>query len=130
MTAGRVDLMIDQGADFVVQIYWTDGSNSPFTVLAPMRMDIKNGTGQIVATLQTDDAAPEDSAKTIIYNSDSGLIQLQLGKEKTGQMGAGRYVYDLFVNYHTGNTSETEPVRLTRLIEGVITVNGRVTKNV
>lgn len=127
-TAGRVDLEIDQGADFGLQIFWVDGDQVPFTVLSPMRMEIRNETGQVAYALQTDDAAPADAIKTIIYNSDSGLIQLNIPAVDTANLRPGTYFYDLFVTYVDNEV--TLETRLKRLIAGNISVNGRVTRNV
>lgn len=127
-TAGEVDLVLDQGADFGIQIYWTDAESNPFTVLSPMRMDVKNDVGGIVTTLQTDDEAPVDAVVTILYNSDSGLIQLNLPASVTSTMPTGTYRYDLFVTYQ--DNAQTNTTRLKRLIEGNLTVQGRVTTGV
>lgn len=127
-TAGEVDLVLDQGADFGIQIYWTDAESNPFTVLSPMRMDVKNDVGGIVTTLQTDDEAPVDAVVTILYNSDSGLIQLNLPASVTATMPTGTYRYDLFVTYQ--DNAQTNTTRLKRLIEGNLTVQGRVTTGV
>jgi hypothetical protein len=127
-TAGRVDLELDQGADFGVQLFWTDGEQSPFKVLSPMRMEIRNETGQVSFTLQTDDAAPADATKTIIYNTDSGLIQLMIPATDTALLRPGTYFYDLFVTYQ--DDTVTGSTRLKRLIAGNLSVNGRVTRSI
>jgi hypothetical protein len=127
-TAGRVDLELDQGADYAAQIYWTDGEQNPYTVKSPMRMEIRNETGSVAYTLQTDDNAPVDATKTILYNSDSGLIQLNIPASDTSKLGSGNYTYDLFVTYMDNEVTGT--TRLHRLIAGYLTVNGRVTRNV
>lgn len=127
-TAALVDLVMDQGADFGVQIYWTDAESNPFVVLSPMRMEIKAPTGTIIYTLQTDDEAPLDATKTILYNSDSGLIQLAIPAADTDLFPAGIYAYDLFVTYQ--DNVVTNATRLRRLIGGNVIVNGRTTHNV
>lgn len=126
--AAYADLVIDQGADFAVQMYWTDFNNNPFTVLSPMRMDIKASTGQIVATLNTNDDANDLETPSIVYNSDSGLIQLQLPPNTTSTIAPGDYSYDLFVTYQDNLT--TSSTRLAKLLYGRVFVNGRVTRNV
>lgn len=126
--AAYADLVIDQGADFAVQLYWTDYNNNPFTVLSPMRMDIKASTGQIVATLNTNDEANDLETPSIVYNSDSGLIQLQLPPAITSTITPGDYSYDLFVTYQDQLT--TSSTRLAKLMYGRVFVNGRVTRNV
>jgi hypothetical protein len=127
-TAGIADLSLDQGADFGIQIYWTDAQNNPFTVLSPMRMEIKNSVGGIVYALQTDDDAPVDTVQTILYNPDSGLIQLMIPAVDTAKLAAGSYVYDLFITYL--DNAVTQATRTKRLIAGSVLVNGKVTSHV
>lgn len=122
-TSASVDLALDQGADFGIQIYWVDAQQQPFTVLSPMRMDIKNEVGNTVMSLATNDDDP--NATTILYNSESGLIQLQLTAAQTATMVPGLYNYDLFVTYQ--DNAVTMATRLKRLISGTVLVNGRVT---
>jgi len=126
--AAYADLVIDQGADFAVQLYWTDYNNNPFTVLSPMRMDMKAATGQIVATLNTNDDANDLETPSIVYNSDSGLIQLQLPPSVTSTIAPGDYSYDLFVTYQDQLSNSS--TRLAKILYGRVFVNGRVTKNV
>jgi hypothetical protein len=123
-TAADVDIALDAGADFGLQIYWVDAQQSPFTVLSPMRMDIMDEVGNIVQSLQTDDDDP--SNPTILYNSESGLIQLMLTADQTALMVPGLYDYDLFVTYM--DNAVTLATRLKKLLTGTILVNGRVTK--
>lgn len=127
-TAAEVDLVLDQGADFGIQIYWTDADSNPFTVMSPMRMDVKNDVGAIITTLQTNDDAPVDTDVTILYDSGSGLIQLLIPAATTSTMPSGVYRYDLFVTYQ--DNAQTMTTRLKRLLEGSLTVQGRVTLSV
>lgn len=128
-TAARVDLEMDQGADFAIQIYWTTTENNPYSIQSPMRMEIRNSVGNVAATLQTDeDSTEDDTEASILYNSESGLIQLQLTAEETDALGPGQFDYDLFVSYL--DSAITGRVRTKRLIAGRVSVNGRVTQNV
>jgi len=124
--AASLDISIDQGTDFGIQVYWTDGANTPFTVLSPMRMDIKSDTGQVIHTLMT--GVNEEDASTILYNSESGVIQLQMSAAVTDTFPAGTYDYDLFVTYQDSKVTNT--TRLTRLLRGKVHVYRRVTENV
>ena len=126
-TAARVDLVVDQGADFGVQLYWTSMDQQPYTVLAPMRMEIRDDIGNVLYTLATTDSETAGS-ETILYNSDTGLIQLMIGSSNTKNFTPGRYNYDLFVTYQ--DNAVTNATRLKRLIYGNVTVNKRVTLNV
>lgn len=125
--ASNVDFIIDKGTDWFVEMYWTDYANQPYTVLAPMRMEIRANTGQVVAELFSHGPeTPEGEDVTILHNSESGLIQLQLSAAATDKIGAGIYDYDLFVTY-SDKTSENS-TRLGKLVYGKVHVRGRVTQ--
>lgn len=122
----RVDLVIDQGADFAIQIYWTDPASNPIPVVAPIRMDIKSTTGVVLHSLITN--ADEEDESNVLYNTESGLIQLTIDAEHTAAMPAGEHRYDLFVTYQDNRI--TNSTRLQRLIWGTVYVTARVTTNV
>lgn len=124
--AASLDISVDQGTDFGIQIYWTDGANTPFTVMAPMRMDIKSETGQVIHSLMT--GVADDEATPILYNSESGVIQLEIPADVTDSFASGSYDYDLFVTYQ--DSAVTNSTRLTRLLRGRVHVYRRVTQDV
>lgn len=124
--AASLDISVDQGTDFGIQIYWTDGANTPFTVMAPMRMDIKSETGQVIHSLMT--GVADDQATPILYNSESGVIQLEIPADVTDSFASGSYDYDLFVTYQ--DSAVTNSTRLTRLLRGRVHVYRRVTQDV
>jgi hypothetical protein len=126
-SAAIIDLEIDQGADFGVQIYWTTMDQSPFTVLSPMRMEIRDDVGNTLYTLATTDGAASGT-QTILYNSSTGLIQLMIPAADTSSFPAGRYDYDLFVTYQ--DNAVTNATRTTRLQRGSVYVNKRVTRTI
>lgn len=126
-TSAVIDLEIDQGADFGVQIYWTSMDQTPFTVLAPMRMEIRDDVGNTLYTLATTDGAASGT-QTILYNSSTGLIQLMIPAADTSNFPAGRYNYDLFVTYQDNEV--TNATRLQRLQRGSVYVNKRITRTV
>lgn len=126
-TSALVDLEIDQGADYGVQLYWTSMDQQPFTVLSPMRMEIRDDVGNTMYTLATTDGT-STGAQTILYNSSSGLIQLMIPAADTANFPSGVYQYDLFVTYQDNDV--TNATRLQRLIRGNVYVNKRVTQNV
>lgn len=126
MAAGHVDLVIDQGEDWTVQLYWTDYYNDPHRVTAPMRMQIKSPLGQVVADLYTPDAAwPAGEVAPILYNSDTGWIQLHIPATQTDTIAPGNYFYDLFVNIDDGE--EYVGTQSVRLITGNVSVSKRIT---
>lgn len=127
--AAQVDLSVDQGADFAIQIHWTDAGNNPFTILPPMRMEIKANTGQVLHTLTTgvyDESGLDES--NLLYNSESGLLQIRLTSEQTANFPSGSHRYDLFVTYQDDAVSGS--TKLVRLIQGQVHVHGRVTTGV
>lgn len=126
-TAALVDLEIDQGADYGVQLYWTTMDQQPYTVLAPMRMEIRDDVGNTMYTLATTDGAASGT-DTIRYNSDTGLIQLTIPAEDTAGFPSGVYVYDLFITY--ADNMDNNATRIHRLIQGNVFVNKRVTRSV
>lgn len=130
--AANVDLSLDQGSDFACQIYWTSGENKAFKVQGPMRMEIRNQVGNVVCTLQTNETSEDEENQpdnqSIMYNSDSGLIQLFIDAEQTNLIAAGTHTYDLFVSYLDSDV--TQRIRKTRLVYGHVYVHGRVTQNV
>jgi hypothetical protein len=126
-TAALVDLEIDQGADYGVQLYWTTMDQTPYTVLAPMRMEIRDDVGNTMYTLATSDGTSTGS-QTILYNSDTGLIQLMIPSEATSGFPSGVYRYDLFITYV--DNMDTNATRVHRLIQGNVYVNKRITRSV
>lgn len=131
-TAAQVDIELDQGSDFAIQIYWTTTENIPYSIQSPMRMEIRNSVGGVVQVLQIgttdeDEVLDPDDA-TILYNPESGLVQLQLTSAQTDAIGPGLYDYDLFLSYL--DSGITGRVRTKRLIAGRVKVNGRITQNV
>lgn len=120
-----IDLEFVQGADYGVQIYWTSPDQEPFTVLSPMRMEIKDAVGNVIYTLSTDGT---DGEPNILYNSDSGLIQLRVPASATADFPVGRYDCDLFVTYQDNKV--TNATRVTRLFRGNAYVEKRITSSV
>lgn len=125
MSAGIVDLEVDQGEDWGVQIFWTDAYNNAQPVNSPMQMDIKNDAGQVIYSLVTTDTAPYPPVQTITYSADTGFIQLQIPKEDTVQFVPGVYSYDLFIS--VPDPDSDIPLKQTRLIAGSIYVSAKVT---
>lgn len=127
MTAARVDLKVDQGADFLVQVYWQDQSQTPMQVVGPMRMEIRTAdTKQMVMALQVG-SLEDDESYDLVYNTESGLIQIHISPERSKNVHPGVYVYDLFCGYLD---RATDVVRRHKLIEGNLEVVGRVTQDV
>jgi len=123
MSAGAVDLVMDQGEDWSVQIFWTDMYNNAIEVADPMRMDIKNDAGQVIYALQY--GSLEGSVAVIDYAGPTGFIQLQIPSAITRDLVPGNYFYDLFVTMP--DIDSDIPFKLTRLIYGNLVVQAKVT---
>lgn len=83
MTAARVNLVVDQGADFLAQFFWMDQSDTPIRVEPPLRMEVyTSDTRQIQMALQAGEME-EDNSYDIVYNSDNGMIQILISAERT-----------------------------------------------
>lgn len=132
MSAAKVDFDIYEGEDWAVQLWWTNGDNVPYFVAPPIRMEIRNSVGGVVITLQSNETSTDFDSdpdnQSILYNSESGLIQLHIKSEDTDKLGAsGAYLYDLFTHYRDPVTGK---VRKRPLITGKVNVTRRVTQNV
>lgn len=126
MAAGRIDLVIDQGEDWTAQIYWTDYYNDPHKVTAPMSMHVKSPLGQTVADLYTpDETWPAGEVAPILYNTETGWIQLHIPATQTNTIPPGNYNYDLFVNIDDG--AEYVGTQSVRLLAGTVSVSKRIT---
>lgn len=126
-TAANVDLVCDQGADFGIQVYWTDPANNGYTVLSPMRMDIVSDVGTVVYSFITNDQMSQGVTPNILYNQSTGLIQLTMSASETNTIQPGSYSYDLFVTYQ--DNTVTMSTRVHRLLYGSFTVQRRTTKS-
>lgn len=126
MSAGRVDLTIDQGEDWTVNVIWTDDNDEPVVVTFPCRMDIRASTGQTVATLETDPDLPDGEVPSIGLSEELGLVQLHLTATQTAAIPPGIYDYDLFVT--TNDDDSYAGAQANRLIAGTVFVNKRFTR--
>lgn len=125
MAAGHVDLIIDQGEDWTVQIYWTDFYDDPQQLTHPLRMQIKSPLGQVVADLNSTLEVPENEFQPISYSTDTGWIQLHLADTETKTIPPGDYLYDLFVSVADGKVYPGK--QQVRLIAGKVFVQKKVT---
>ena len=126
MPAALVPIDIWQGEDFTAQIVWTDDFDEPLPVVAPCRMDIKDGSGQLLVTLETpaSDLPPGD-IPSITLSTDIGMIQLHLEDAVTAAFVPGQYHYDLFITVDDGGAyagSQRVP-----LLYGPVSVQKRTT---
>lgn len=107
-----VELNMDQGATFNVDIDLTEANSSPinvtgFTFSSSIRKSYYSSrvTANLVVT---------------VINAANGNVSLSLAAANTANIKAGRYLFDV-KQVDTSNVTS-------RVVEGIITVNPQVTK--
>lgn len=126
--AGRVELWVDQGADFTAQIVWNDFTDNPIPVTNPMRMDVKSPYGQVMFSLFPPETLPPADVPAMTYNTDNGMIQIHMSKEQTQLLEGGTYNYDLFATVDDGDAGTGD--QLVALLYGPIIVRPRITQGI
>jgi hypothetical protein len=127
MTAGRLDLVCEQGATFRRVLTWTAGG-------APV--DLSGWTAEMQVRRRHDAAEPEITLSTadgrITLGGSAGTVTLELGAAETSALTADTsgkreavpaatpYVYDLELTAPDGS--------VTRLVEGLFKLHAEVTQ--
>lgn len=107
----RVNLYIDQGADFIQDIEVTDDEND-------LPVDLSIFTGQ--AQMRQHYTSVTNYSFSCV-TSNNGIIQLSMTANTTDSIPAGSYVFDCEL------TEVSTGVR-TRIVEGIVTVSPSVTR--
>lgn len=107
--ATKVNLVIDQGTTFVTAISFADENGSG------INFSTYSGNAHIRKHYSSSNA----TSFTVGLNS-NGVVTLSLTANQTGNLVAGRYVYDLEVVDASNVVS--------RLIEGIVTITPQVTR--
>ena len=107
--ATKVNLVVDQGTTFVSQITFNNEAGTT------INFSTYTGAAQIRKHYSS-----SNSTSFSVSLSANGVITLQLTANQTGNLVAGRYVYDLEVTDSSNLIS--------RLIEGIVTVTPNVTR--
>ena len=107
------NIFIDAGADFSTTVTVTDSSGSAldltgYTHAAQIRKTYESASSTVSFTTTTTDAT-------------GGKFTLTLTNTQTAGIPHGRYVYDAVITQTSGGTK-------TRVVEGIVTVNPRVTQ--
>lgn len=107
--ATKVNLVVDQGTTFSTQITFNDENGntinfSSYTGAAQLRKHFTSS----------------NSTSFAVSLTSNGIVTLSLTANQTGNLVAGRYVYDLEVT-DAANV-------ISRLIEGIVTVTPNVTR--
>lgn len=106
--ATKANISIDQGTTFTTEILLTDDNGDPLDLSA------YTANAQIRKTYTSLTSVPFST------NLISGQITLSLSANASGNLESGRYVYDVVVRDNSNN--------LTRVVEGIVTINPQVTK--
>jgi len=105
----KTNLLLNQYADFVYNIYLVDVYNNPFDITG------YTGTSKVRQSYTSNIAYPF----TVVTGGNTGLITLSMNAAITGYLNDTRYVYDLLLTSNTGTVS--------RIVEGIVSVDLGVT---
>jgi len=105
----KVNLLIDQGADFATTINLNDETG------AAIDLSTYTGRSQIRKHYTSSNSVSIDIATT-----NTGIITLSLSAAATANIVAGRYVYDVELVDQSNAVS--------RIVEGIVTVTPNVTR--
>ena len=106
--ATKANISIDQGTSFTTEVLLTDENGDPLDLSA------YTANAQIRKTYTSLTSVPFNTSLS------NAQVMLSLSANVTGNLEAGRYVYDVVV-HDAANT-------ITRVVEGIVTVNPQVTK--
>ena len=118
MSAGQLDLEIEQGASFSCTLIWTAADTTPVPIdltgaTAEMQIRDKQG-GRIYADLTTENSK-------LVLGTTNGQIQILLSAADTTLLDKRRLKYDLEVTSLTFGTA--------RVIEGNVFVSPNITQS-
>ena len=106
----KTNLIVDQGTNFVYNVYLIDAAGDPFPLVD------YTANSQIRRSYTSSSYA----TMNVAINESGGVISLTMNSETTGSLTNNRYVYDLELISNTGIVS--------RIVEGYVTVNLGVTR--
>lgn len=114
MSAGYLELFIEQGEDYSVNIT-LDGLNG-----YPYNLTNSNVKSDIRKSYWSDNIAASFSSN--VANTELGIINLSLSANTTQNIKSGRYVYDVFI------TNTANPANRSKVLEGIIHVEPSSTR--
>lgn len=107
----KANIIIDQGTDYTTSINITDDDGNP--------VDLTGYTG--AAKMRKHYTSSNAVSFTVNIDAPEGNVALSLSAVQTGNIRAGRYVYDVELTETAANT-------VVRIIEGGVTVTPQVTR--
>lgn len=105
----KSNLTVDQGANFIYNVFLIDTSGNPFNITG------YTGNAQIRKTY----TSTSYTTMNVTLTGNSGLITLTMNATTTANLSFNRYVYD--VELTSNNVTS-------RILEGFVTVNPGVTR--
>ena len=114
--AGIYDFTLEQGATFKLELEWIDNNDAPVNLTgytARMQIRYKKKTGDLATSLTTENGL-------ITLYPDTGVIELEIEATETEILSIGKSVYDLELESADGIVY--------RVMEGVVTISGEVTR--
>jgi hypothetical protein len=106
----KSNIVIDQGTDYEVTINVKDANTTP--------IDLNGFSGQAQIRKYYTSSKKYDFVVTIAANT--GEVTMAMSAANTAKITAGRYLYDCTLKSNTNITS--------RVVEGIVTINPRVTR--
>lgn len=113
MSAGYLELYLEQGEDFSVNITLDALNGEPYNLAnSNVKSEIRKSywSANTTATFNSQ-----------IYNAIEGVVNLSLSSNVTSNISSGKYVYDLFLTNTTDNARS-------KVLEGVLFVEPSATK--
>ena len=107
------NIFIDAGADYTSTVTVTDGTGSAYDLTG------YTAAAQIRKTYESSSATVSFTAAFVSPRT-TGQITLTLTGAQTAAIDSGRYVYDVLIT--SGASAKT------RVVEGIVTINPRVTQ--
>lgn len=114
MSAGYLDLYLEQGEDFSASVSLDSINGYPYDLSS------YSATSQIRKSYWSANAFASFST-TIAANGTSGIIGISLSSNTTINMKPGKYVYDIFLKNTSSNTRS-------KILEGIVFVDPSSTK--
>lgn len=116
MTAGKLDLVIEQGATFRREIIWKDAEETPINLTGySARMHLREHLSSVMPLLELTSANGR-----IVLTPLQGKLALEIDATLTQTLRAGNALYDLEMEDNAGN--------VTRLLQGQVRIEAGVTR--
>lgn len=116
MSAGALDIILEQGATFTLAMVWTDPDDLPINLTGyTARMQVRQmpNVYEVIVELTTENGR-------IALGGSAGTIDLTIAAADTEALPGGEYVYDLELVSGGGI--------VTRLVEGACLIPAEVTR--